>query len=178
MKAKIIIEGEKVQDIDYRYYLAELALSCGIERFRAVNTEDGRYVIAFVDGDSEVVNEYCDLVKSSYPKGAVVDSVKVEDHKGYVPKIENFALIFNMGQSVKFIESAHRVEDTIKDESQKTRDELGSIIKDESQKTRDELGGKVDLLRTDMRDFMELNTKKIYEEISEIKKALRKAGIM
>ncbi len=68
MKAKIIIEGEKVQDIDYRYYLTELALSCGIERLRAINTEDGRHVTAFVDGDSEAVNEYCELAKSTIPK--------------------------------------------------------------------------------------------------------------
>ncbi|MFP3945570.1 MAG: acylphosphatase [Archaeoglobaceae archaeon] len=162
MKAKIIIEGEKVQDIGYRYYLTEFALSSGIERFRAIDTEDGRYVIAFVDGDSEVVNEYCQLIKSSYPQRAIVNRVKVEDYIGYVPKIESFALIFNMGQSGKFIESAHRAEDSIRDESQKTRDELGGIIKDESQKTRDELGSKVDLLRADMRDFMSLNTKKIY----------------
>ncbi len=117
-----------------------------------------------------------------------MNSIKFEDYKGYA-KIEDFALVFNMGQSVKFIDSTNRVEDSIKEESQKTRevvkeesqktrDELGGIIKEESHKTRGELGGKVDLLRTDMRDFMRSNTEKIYEEISEIKQALRKAGIM
>jgi len=58
------------------------------------------------------------------------------------------------------------VEYTIKEESQKTRDELRTVIVEESEKTREtikeeseesraELGGKVDMLRGDLRTFME-----------------------
>ena len=52
------------------------------------------------------------------------------------------------------------------------------VIKEESEKTRAELGGKIDELRSDLREYMESNLSKIREEIAEIKEALRKAGIM
>jgi len=214
MKAKITIEGRKVQDVGYRYFLAEAALSFGIERFRAVNVGDNR-VVAFVEAESDAVNEFYEFARSNFPSGADVEAVRLEDYDGYIPKIESFALVFNIGQSRKFIEIGQRVEFSIKEESQKTRDELRTVIveesektretiKEESQKTRDELrtviveesektretiknesketrtelGGKVDMLRGDLRTFMEKNTERIYKEISEIKQALRKAGIM
>ena len=188
MKAKITIEGRKVQDVGYRYFLAEAALSFGIERFRAVNVGNNQ-VVAFVETESDVVNEFYEFVRSNFPVGAEVDAVKLEDYEGYIPKIESFALIFNIGQSRKFIEIGQKVEYTIKEESQKTRDELRTVIVEESEKTREtikkeseesraELGGKVDMLRGDLRTFMEKNTERIYKEISEIKQALRKAGIM
>ena len=188
MKAKITIEGRKVQDVGYRYFLAEAALSFGIERFRAVNVGDNR-VVAFVEAESDAVNEFYEFARSNFPSGADVEAVRLEDYDGYIPKIESFALVFNIGQSRKFIEIGQRVEFSIKEESQKTRDELRTVIVEESEKTREtiknesketrtELGGKVDMLRGDLRTFMEKNTERIYKEISEIKQALRKAGIM
>ena len=77
----------------------------------------------------------------------------------------------------------------IREESEKTRVELGKVIREESERTRKELGEKIDsakeesgekidLLRTDLREYMESNLKRMYEEIAEIKEALRKAGIM
>ena len=165
MKAKITIEGRKVQDVGYRYFLAEAALSFGIERFRAVNVGNNQ-VVAFVETESDVVNEFYEFVRSNFPVGAEVDAVKLEDYEGYIPKIESFALILNIGQSRKFIEIGQKVEYTIKEESQKTRDELRTVIVEESEKTREtikeeseesraELGGKVDMLRGDLRTFME-----------------------
>ncbi len=62
----------------------------------------------------------------------------------------------------------------IKEESEKTR----QVVRDESKKTRTELGEKIDLLRMDFREYMQENLKSIREEILEIKRALRKAGIM
>jgi len=84
----------------------------------------------------------------------------------------------------------------IKEESEKTRKELGGIIREESEKTRVELGTKIDnlgakidsakgeiaekidLLRMDLREYIEANLKEIHSKISEIEKALKKAGIM
>lgn len=176
MKAKIIIEGEIVQDIGYRYYLSELALSYGLERFRALNTEDGNQVHVFIEGDEGTVKEFCEYVKSHYPREASVDRVKVEDYKGYVPPIESFALVFNMGQSRKFIESAKRVENSILDESQKTRDELGSVIRDESQKTRetvrDESKKTRDVLGSIIREESQQTRETVSDESQQTRKEL------
>lgn len=51
-------------------------------------------------------------------------------------------------------------------------------IREESKKTGEEVGGKIDLLRSDLKDYSESNLMSMREEIADIKKALRKAGIM
>jgi len=64
------------------------------------------------------------------------------------------------------------------DEAIKEIREVKETVKEESKKTRDELGGKIDLLRSDLREYMESNLSKMREEIAEIREALRRAGIM
>ncbi len=64
------------------------------------------------------------------------------------------------------------------DKMLKKQDATIKVIKEESKKTREEIGGRIDLLRSDLKDYMELNLRSIKEEISEIKEALKKAGIM
>jgi len=188
MKASIIIEGGKVQNIGHRYFLTEAALSFGIEKFRALNTEDGRQVIAFVEGEKEVIEEFYNWVKSSYPANAVVDSVRIEDYVGYVPKIETFALVFNIGLSMKFIESAKEVESAIKEESEKTRDELTSVIKEESKKTREVIVEESHKTREKLGDTFErgfsglkdehvktreLSKEIFYSEVQELRREIR-----
>jgi acylphosphatase len=58
------------------------------------------------------------------------------------------------------------------------QDETIKAIREESERTREEIGGKIDLLRSDLKDYMESNLRSIREEIYEIKQALKKAGIM
>jgi len=65
------------------------------------------------------------------------------------------------------------------------QDETINVIKEESGKTRTELkaeiGGvreEITNLRSDLKEYMNANLSKIREEISEIKQALKKAGIM
>ena len=69
----------------------------------------------------------------------------------------------------------------IREESEKTR----QTVREESEKTRMELKGEIRSVREeitnvrlDLREYMESNLRKIYEEIEEIKKVLKKAGIM
>ena len=184
MKVKITIIGEKVHDIGYRYYLMENALAFGIERFRAINVVKDRQVVeVFVEGEEDSVEEFCEFVKANYPQDAIVDEVKIEDYKGYVPKIEAFALVFNIGQSRKFIDEAKKVKEglidvknTIKEESERTRQYLGAKIDestkiicdkiDESTKT---ICNKIDDLRYDLRAYLDERLKKLEEEIKAIK---------
>jgi len=46
---------------------------------------------------------------SNFPPDAEVDKVKIEDYKGYVPKLETFALVSNIEQARKFIEYGKQV---------------------------------------------------------------------
>jgi acylphosphatase/uncharacterized protein YoxC len=63
-------------------------------------------------------------------------------------------------------------------------DKISYVIREESGKTRAELGGRIDMLRSDLKEYMELNFKKLSDELTDMRKefdrlkqALRKAGI-
>ncbi len=65
----------------------------------------------------------------------------------------------------------------LQEESEKTRNELGNKIDKMGEKV-DNVGEKTELLRVDLREYIESNFKRVYEEIAEIKQALKKDGIM
>ncbi|WP_048085493.1 hypothetical protein [Archaeoglobus veneficus] len=83
-----------------------------------------------------------------------------------------------MDKQDETIKEIREVKIAVREEGETTRKELGSIIKEESEKTRGEIGGKIDLLRSDMKEYMESNLKEIHSKISEIERALKRAGIM
>ncbi|MEA2046443.1 MAG: acylphosphatase [Euryarchaeota archaeon] len=145
MKIKIIIRGDKVHGIGYRYFMMENAMALGVERFGAVNLVSDKEVVQIIaEGEEDVIGEFCKFARANFPRDATVDRIDMEDYRGCVPKIETFALVFNIGQTMKFIEDAKMVvETTIKDESGKAIEDivaLGTIIKEESEKTRGEMG--------------------------------------
>ncbi len=178
MGKKLTIIGSKIFDIGYRHFLAENALGFGIERFRAVNLRNEGKLLVFVDGDEEALNEFVEFAKNNFPKDAQVDSVSVEDYKGYVPKVDQFLLLFNVQQSRRFIEIGKEVRDEVKhvrEEVKQTRKELGEKI----DQTRNELGEKIDKvadkideLRTDLKSYMDERFRMIEEDIRKIKAKL------
>jgi len=180
MPAKqVIIAGKKVHDIGYRYWLMENALAFGIEKFRAINVEDEKQkVVVYFEGGDEAINEFCEFVKTNYPSDAVVEDIKIEDYGGYVPKIEAFALVFNIGQSRKFIEYAREVlkkndgmlkkQDEMLKKQDEMKSEIVSAIREESEKTREEIRA----LRSDIRAYLDERLKKIEVEIKKIKETV------
>jgi len=178
MKKKIKIIGSKVHDIGYRYFLMENALAFGIEKFRAVNIEDEKQIMeVYVEGEDEAVNEFCKFAKSNFPADAVVNEVKVEDYTGYVPKIEAFALVFNIGQSRKFIEYGKQVlskQDKMLEKQDKMLGKMDLMLEkqDETVKAVKEVGEKVDALRQDLKAYLDERFRKIEMEIERIKEAV------
>jgi Acylphosphatase. len=172
VKIKIIIKGDKVHDIGYRYFMMENAMALGVDRFGAVNLVSDKEVVQIIaEGEDGVIGEFCEFARANIPRDAAVDRIDMEDYRGCVPKIETFALIFNIDQTRKFIESAKVVETTIKDESEKAREDivaLGTIIKEESEKTRGEMG----VMRSDVRSYLDARFGHIEYEISIIKEAI------
>ncbi|ADC64883.1 conserved hypothetical protein [Ferroglobus placidus DSM 10642] len=179
MKKKVRIIGSKVHDIGYRYFLMENALAFGIEKLRAVNVEedDKQIVEVYVEGEDEAVNEFCKFAKSNFPPDAVVDEVKVEDYTGYVPKIEAFALVFNVGQSRKFIEYGKQVlskQDKMLEKQDKMlekQDETVKAVKEVGEKV-DKVGEKVDALRQDLKAYLDERFRKLEMEVERIKEAV------
>ena len=90
--------------------------------------------------------------EENFPSDVIVDSVEVEDYKGVIPKIEAFALVFNIGQSRKFIEYGKQVlknQDKMLEKQNlmlekqdlmlKKQDETIKAIREESEKIRAEI---------------------------------------
>ncbi len=110
-KMKLVIAGERVHGIGYRYFLMEAALNSGIEHFRAVNVLNHlQEVHVFVAGEREQLQEFYEFVSTNFPVDASVKGVTRQDYRGYIPKIESFALVFNVGQMRTFIEVGRSLE--------------------------------------------------------------------
>lgn len=181
MKLKIIIKG-KVHEVGYRVKLINLALEYGIDRFSTFNTKiDGKEaVVCLIDAPDWIVEKIKDRIQTEKPERALVESIEFEDFQYEIPPIERSMQAFQMEHWGKAIPVLLEIRDSVREESQKTRDELGSKI--DSAKT--EIGGKIDLLRSDLKEYIEVNFKKLTEEMGEVKReieklkeALRKAGI-
>ncbi len=181
MKFKVIIKG-KVHGVGYRVMLINLALEYGIDRFSTFNTKiDGKEaVICLIDAPEWIAEEIKNRIQSEKPEGALVESVEFEEFQYEIPPIERSMQAFQMEHWGKAIPILLDIRNSVREESQKTRTELGNKI--DSAKT--EIGGKMDLLRSDLKEYIEINFKKLSDEMGEVKRdleklkeVLRKAGI-
>ncbi len=203
-KLRILITGE-VHDVGYRPFLLGLAESFEVDRFFADNIYvDGKQAVEIlIETDEDKVEAFLEMLKRKKPENAVVEKVKVEGYDGRVMGIESYyryltaiqlakiatyggrmlekqdEMLRKQDETIRVIrEESEKTRQVVMEESEKTREVLANTIKEESKKTRTELGEKIDLLRMDFREYMQENLKSIRGEIAEIKRALRKAGIM
>ncbi len=185
MKVRVLIRG-KVHDVGYRPFLLGIAESLEIERFFADNVyvDEKQAVEVLVEDEDEKVKAFVELVKKKKPENAEVESIDVEEYDGYVMKTESYYRYLTAMQLAKIatyggkmLQKQDETIRVIREESENIRKELGVKI-DSVGKKVEAVGEKVDLLRYDLREYMETHLKKIYAEIAEIKNALKKAGIM
>ena len=140
MKTKIIITGEKVHEVGYRFFLADSANAYGIYNFRAYNTtvNNLQAVMLMVEGEEEDVKNYLGFVKENFPEQASVKEVTVKEYTGYINTINSFLLTFIAGLLNKGVSAILRIDEK-QDKMLQKQDETIAVIKEESQKTRDEL---------------------------------------
>ena len=174
MKVRVVIKG-KVHDVGYRPFLLGIAESLEIERFFADNVHvDGKQAVeVLVEDEDEKVKAFVELVKKRKPENAEVEDVDVEEYDGYVMKTESYYRYLTAMQLAKIAtyggKMLQKQDETIRVLGEKI-DSVGKKV--------EAVGEKVDMLRYDLREYMETHLKKIYAEIAEIKNALKKAGIM
>jgi len=205
-KMKVVIAGEKVHGIGYRYFLMEAALNSGIEHFRAVNVLNHKQEVhVFVAGEKDQLQEFYEFVSTNFPEDAKVREVKRHDYKGYIPKIDSFALVFNVGQMRTFIEVGKSLEGKIdislekqdamlekQDQMLEKQDEMLSKQEEHIELTKEivyetkHISAKQEELidiaiksgeKLDSISRAEIEIKKLREEFQELKEAIRKAGI-
>ncbi|MDW8035255.1 MAG: acylphosphatase [Candidatus Korarchaeum sp.] len=103
MKRKLLIKGERVQDIGYRAFLLNLASDHGLIGFQARNVgRDG--VEAIYEGGADSVRTFEADVRELAPEDAKVEEILFEDYDGPVRDIEKFRSQFMTFQLEKIIE--------------------------------------------------------------------------
>jgi acylphosphatase len=104
-KLKVIITGSKVHDVGYRVMLVNKALSYGINNFNTFNTylNDTQVVIAIIEADDEIIEDFRNFVNNFFPKKAIVENILFEEYRNIVPPIERVMQAFQMEQWGKAI---------------------------------------------------------------------------
>jgi len=202
MVVKITIKG-KVHNVGYRLFLLNEADRLLIPKFDARNVMigDKEALIVFVDGEGDQIKEFVEFVKTNKPPNAIVEGVEVEEFDGKVMDIDRFRSALNTEQLSKIVQVGLTIVNGInnlnskidglnskmdnlnlkmdrmlqkQDETVKEIRDVKNVIREESEKTRVEIKS----LRSDLREYMDYNLEMVREEITEIKEALRRAGIM
>jgi acylphosphatase len=101
VKKKIVIKGDRVQDVGYRLFLLDAAEDLGLKGFQARNIKD--YVEFCVEGDDDRVIKFVEFAKGNYPEFARVNKVMDEDYDGEVASIDRFYQRFSVDQLVKIV---------------------------------------------------------------------------
>ncbi|GBE53917.1 acylphosphatase [archaeon BMS3Bbin15] len=181
MKTKIIITGEKVHEVGYRPFLLGVAESLELERFFTDNTfEDGKEAVyVLLDCSEEKIKTFREIVRSKLPENAVVNQILEEEYTGTVIKTENYYRYLSAMQLSKIItyggKMLQKQDETIaviKEESNKTREELKTVIQEESQETRETIVGESRMTRDTLVEHLKNDIAEIRAEIAEIKEKM------
>lgn len=84
VSARILIKGEKVQEIGYRIFLLEKALESNIEKIYARNLDKDKVELLISDEENKI-NNFFGVVKKERPAGAIVKDVRREPYDGKIP---------------------------------------------------------------------------------------------
>lgn len=197
MKRAVIIAKGEVQRVNYREEVQSIARKLGI----VGNVENLKpYDVKIVaEGEEDKLKEFIELVKiNRFPIFVGEIEVSWEKATGEFSYFEIkrgewqeelFERLDIAGKllyrSVELGERSVRIGEAtleaIREESKKTRDVLGAKIDNLGTKidsAKNDIAAKIDLLRVDLREYIEVNLKEIHSKISEIEKALKRAGIM
>lgn len=162
VKKKVVIKGEKVQDVGYRLFLLEAAESIGLKGFQARNVED--YVEFMVEGDDNKVAEFISFARTNYPELAKVEKVTVEDYEGNIMSIEGFYRSFSASQLVKIVNVGV---------SMLGKQDAMSGKMDKMLEKQDVLISEVRNLREDLKAYMDERFRRLEMEIAKIKEKIR-----
>lgn len=115
VKKKIVIKGDRVQDVGYRLFLLDKAEEFGVSHLNAKNIdelyENKQIVEVFVGEDNDTVSNFVEFImdikkKGNYPRKAVVESVEIVDdaYKGNIRTTESFSRWLTNSQLYKMTE--------------------------------------------------------------------------
>jgi hypothetical protein len=130
-KLRIKIIGKKLHDIGYRIPLINKALSLGVDNFNTFNADldVSQAVIAIIEADDDIIEEFKDFINTSHPEKAVIEKVLFDEYKNNVPPIERVIQSFQMEQWGKGIPILLKISETL-DKNTVLLTENTSILKE------------------------------------------------
>lgn len=99
ISVKIIIEGNRVQEVGYRMFLLEKALENGVERILARNLDKNEVELLLRDQKPKI-DRFYEIIKSEKPESATVKDIKKEPYRGKtpIPRIERYFQFLTLEQ--------------------------------------------------------------------------------
>ncbi|MDK2372114.1 MAG: acylphosphatase [Candidatus Korarchaeota archaeon] len=180
MKRRLIIEGEKVQDIGYRMFLLNLAGEHDLTGFQARNVGK-KAVEALYEGDDEAVRAFESDVREMMPEGARADRIHFEDYDGPVKDIERFRSHFMTLQLGKMIEVGltmiQKQDETLEElrafreeskQNQETMIQNQQLMIQKQDETLEELKG----IRKDLKSILDRRLTALERDVALIKERL------
>jgi len=142
MKLKVIITGSKVHGVGYRVMLVNKALSLGVSNFNVFNTFRDRTqaVIAVIEGDEEVLEEFKSFSSNVKPDEAEVNNISFEDYRNTVPPIERCMQAFQMeqwGKGIPILSKMLEKQDMTIDVLKSVKEDTAQIRQDTTQIRQD-----------------------------------------
>jgi len=129
MKQKIIITGQEVHNVGYRYFLLANAMNLGISGFNALNSMSGdvQAVVALIEGSVKAVEEFKKMVESKKPECALVSSIAFEETDVDIMRIEGYAQFCSTVQLNKAIPLLLDMRDDLKEMKGDIKEMKGDI---------------------------------------------------
>ncbi|MHB8117681.1 MAG: hypothetical protein ACYDHX_02980 [Methanothrix sp.] len=92
MKLQAVIGGDKIDEMDYRFFLFYKAIELGCERFFSCirNSEGSQGLLVRIEGNDDQVSDFKDFIADQVHEGAKLSCIIFEEYTGHVPTIETF----------------------------------------------------------------------------------------
>ncbi len=173
MKRRLLITGNKVQDIGYRMFLLNLASEHDLIGFQAKNLNRNAVEVKY-EGPDESVLAFESDVREFIPEGAEVENIVFEDYDGPVKDIEKFRSYFTTLQLGKMIEvglEMVRKQDLMLGKQDETLGELRAF-RQESKQNQELIINELRGVRKDLKTMMDERLVKIERDLEAIKARL------
>jgi len=177
VKIRAEITGPRVHDVGYRPFLVQAGFELGLEGLNVRNVVEGgeQTVLVLAEGEEEEVREFTEFMKSNRPGDAEVKEIKFEEYSNHVPPIEravNFQLLEQINKGIPAILELRETGEELKKIGYQM---LGK--QDQMLGKQDETLHEIKGVRQDLKSYMNKRFDHIEKELTEMKKALKDAGI-
>ncbi|WAM22642.1 MAG: acylphosphatase (plasmid) [Candidatus Methanoperedens sp.] len=195
VKKKIIIRGDKVQEVGYRVFLLNSALTFGIGKFYASNTNinEKPAVLIHVGAEKDIINDFYNYISENIPEDASVSNIEMQEFKGNIIDSDTYLHLIQIEQLNKGIPAIIDIRDNTgkmlekQDKTLEKQDITIQILTNVNQNLSSVKDDTLDMrstltrIETDIKDtkfslsaFIEERYRKMEGEIAEIKATLAK----